>query len=130
MNGFFASDQFSESNGFQRIQINLLTDFFQELKVEFNLNHWTDEDGFYYFLAAGLAALRNARQPRLISPDENMVITQLQTERIRLHGRYAVMKHRVAKLQQEVNSLKMQLKATQSLWDALSKQNLVDERSE
>ena len=130
MNGFFASDQSSESNNFQRIQINLLTDFYQDLKVEFEINHWTDEQGFYYVLAAGLAALQNTSQLHLISPNENMVIDQLQSERIRMHGRYSAMKHQLAIFQQEVNSLKVQLKATRSLWDALRKQSLVDERSE
>jgi hypothetical protein len=130
MSGSIASDQSPESNNFQRIEMNLLTNFIQELKVEFDQNHWSDEEGFVYILAAGLAALQNARQPRLISSDENMVIDQLQSERILIHGRYAIMKYQVAKLQQDVTSLEVQLKATKSLWNALRKQNLVDERSE
>jgi hypothetical protein len=130
MNGFFESDLSPESNNYQRIEINLLADFLQDLNAEFEKNHWTVEEGFYYVLAVGLAALQNSCQSRLILPEESVVIDQLQSERIRMHGRYSVMKHQVAKLQQDVNSLEVQLKATQSLWNALRKQSLVDERSE
>jgi hypothetical protein len=130
MSGSFETDNPSESNHLQHIEINLLSDFVEELKVEFNQNRWGFEEGFYYVLAAGLAALKNARQPQSISQDESMVIDQLQAERIRMYGRYAAMKHQVAKLLQEVKSLEVQLKATQSLWNALRKQSLIDERKD
>jgi hypothetical protein len=130
MKGFFESEPSPESNDYQRIEINLLKDLFQDLITEFEKNHWAVEEGFYYVLAVGLAALQNSCQPRLISSEESMVIDQLQSERIRMHGRYSVMKHQVAKLQQDAKSLEIQLKATQSLWDAFRKQSLVDERSE
>jgi hypothetical protein len=84
MNGFFESDSSPESNNYQRIEINLLTDFLQDLNAEFEKNHWTVEEGFYYVLAVGLAALQNSCQPRLISPEESLIVDQLQAERIRI----------------------------------------------
>ena len=114
MSDFFQSDLPTESSGFQRIEINLLHIFYQELKTEFDLNRWTDKEGFYHILAAGLAALQNARQPRLRSQDESMIINQLQSERIQMYGRYATMKHQVSELSQEVSHLEAKLKATQS----------------
>jgi len=130
MSDFFQSDLPTECNRFQRIEINLMISFYQELKAEFDLNRWTDREGFYYVLAAGLAALQNARQPRLLSQDESIIINQLQSERIRMHGRYAAMKHQVSELLQDVKSLEAQLKATQAQLSALRKQNQASGRSE
>jgi len=114
MSDFFQSDLPIEPIVFKRIEINLMTNFYQELKKEFDLNRWTDKEGFYYVLAAGLAALQNARQPRLRSQEESMIINQLQSERIQIYGRYAAMKHQVSELSQEVTYLEAKLKATQS----------------
>jgi hypothetical protein len=130
MSGFFESDLPSETNNFQRVEIDLLIEFMQELKVEFNQNNWSVEEGIYYILAAGLTALQNARQPREISTNESGIIEQLQSEKIRMYGRYSVMKHQVAHLSQEVKSLEVQLAATKSLWEAFRRQSLADERGE
>ena len=95
--------------------------FFQDLKIEFDLNRWTDKEGFYYVLAAGLAALQNVRQHRILSQDESAIINQLQSERVQLLGRYAAMKHQVSELSQEVTHLEAKLKATQTQLFALLK---------
>jgi hypothetical protein len=130
MSVFFESEPSSESGDFQTIKIDLLTDFLQDLEAEFSEYNWSDEDGILHVLGAGLAALQNARQPRLISPEESLIIDQLQAERIRMYGRYAAMKHQVAQLQRDIKLLEVQLKANQSLWNALRKRSLVVERSE
>jgi hypothetical protein len=130
MSGFFETDTSTEANNIQHIEIDLQNDFMQELKAEFDQNRWGFEEGFINVLAAGLAALKNVQQPRLISQEESMVINQLQAERIGMYGRYAAMKHQVAKMLQEINGLEVQLKATKSLWDALRKQSLIDDRSD
>ncbi|HNT25905.1 MAG TPA: hypothetical protein PKM21_16165 [Anaerolineales bacterium] len=122
MSDFFQSDQPSESNRSQHIEIDLMGDFYQELKAEFVLNRWTDKEGLYYLLAAGLATLQNVRQPREPSPGESNIINHLQSERARMHGRYAAMKHQVYELSQEVAHLEAKLKATQAQLNMLRKQ--------
>lgn len=41
MSSIFVPDQVSESNNFQRVEIKLLIDFMQELKLVFYQNHWS-----------------------------------------------------------------------------------------
>jgi hypothetical protein len=121
MSDFFTSDLSIEDNDMERVEIFLMSGFFQDLKIEFDLNRWTDKEGFYYVLAAGLAALQNVRQHRILSQDESAIINQLQSERVQLLGRYAAMKHQVSELSQEVTHLEAKLKATQTQLFALLK---------
>ena len=130
MNGFFEDKSSTEGENFEKVDLKLLHDFLKELKQEFSQNRWSFEEGFHYILAAGLAALKNARQPNLISPSESMIISDLQSERIRMHGRYSAMKHQVGQLSQQVKSLEVQLKATKNLCEIYRKLSLVENRSE
>lgn len=106
---------------FQYIEMNLLIGFYKDLKAEFDLYDWDEKEGFYNLLAAGLPALQNARQRKALSQDENFVIGQLQTERIRVHGRYAAIRHQVAELSREVSYAEAKLEATQAQLGILRK---------
>ena len=63
MQDFFnETDPLSEvQDKFQCVEINLLMNFWKELRAEIDMHQWSEESGLRYILAAGLVALRNQR---------------------------------------------------------------------
>jgi hypothetical protein len=98
------------------LEVDLLNDLWEDLKVEITLNEWSEEEGIRYILASGLAALRGVRLKEdhaRSEEDRRATIDRLQQERMQVEGRYAVMKYRTFHFMQATKTLQMQLKTCQ-----------------
>lgn len=125
---------FFEENGslsdvqdeFKRVEVNLLVNFWKELRAEMDSHQWSEEQGLRYLLAAGLAALRNQGQVESLPQDENVlraVIQRMQNEQSYLYGRYAEMRHYAGELKVTATNLDVQLKACRTQLEILRKAN-------
>jgi hypothetical protein len=127
MHEYFEFDASSETlDEFQHVDITLLTTFWEELRAEMAFHQWSDEQGFRYILAAGLAALRNQRQSDALTQDESVldaVIRNMQSEQVHLSSRYAEVRHVAGELKITATSLEVQLKACKTQFEILRKVN-------
>ena len=129
MQDFFAeTDPLSETHDeFQQVEINLLIDFWKELKTEIDTRQWGDEQGLRYLLAAGLAALRNQRLSESQSQNKHAlpaVVQKIQNDLINLYGRYAAIRHYAGELKLTNTNLEVQLKASKAQLEILRKVNV------
>jgi hypothetical protein len=90
-------------------------------------NEWGEADGLRFLLAAGVAfAQGQARLAALNHPDADLAeeVRRLQTERMQVESRYAVMKFRAFTFMQAAKLLEMKLNACQGERERLRQANL------
>ncbi len=115
---------FFEGAQVEHIEFDLLNDQWEALKAEFAENEWPVEEGLRYILAAGLRAIQNEStldDNRGNKLDPLIEIDKLQSERIRLDGRYAVMRYRVYQFMQATQVLQWKLNAATTEMEGLKK---------
>lgn len=114
------------NSGIKQVEIQVLTDFWQEIKSEFEKNDWEEEEGVRFILAAGLASIQNERlreQIKKETSDSYLEFQRLQDERMHAYGRYAVMKYRCYQFMQASKTLEMQLNVCRVQVEGLRKVN-------
>jgi hypothetical protein len=108
------------------IELDLLKDQWDELKNEFQTNEWPDEEGLRFVLAAGLRAIQNQKTAETLVNDQTNLaaeLERLQTERMYLDGRYAVMKFRAYQFMQACKTLEWKLNASKFEMKGLEEYN-------
>lgn len=106
----------------EHIEFDLLNDQWEALKAEFSENEWPVEEGLRYILAAGLRVIQNENtldDNKIDKLDPLIEIKKLQSERMRLDGRYAVMKYRTYQFMQAVQVLQWKLNAAKTEMEGL-----------
>jgi hypothetical protein len=108
------------------IELDLLKDQWDELKNEFQTNEWPDEEGLRFVLAAGLRAIQNQKTAETLVNDQTNLVSELerlQTERMYLDGRYAVMKFRTYQFMQACKTLEWKLNVSKFEMKGLEEYN-------
>ncbi len=108
------------------LTFDILSDDWEALRKFFTENEWEPDDGLRYVLAAGLAFLQGqARLAELNHPQADLAaeVHRLQSERMTVESRYAVMKFRAFTFRQAVKLLEMKLNACRSEMEGLRSVN-------
>jgi hypothetical protein len=108
------------------LTFDILSDDWEALQRLFAENEWAPDDGLRYMLAAGRVYLEGqARLAELSHPQADLAaeVHRLQSERMTVESRYAVMKFRAFSFMQAVNIMEMKLNACRSEAEALQRAN-------
>jgi hypothetical protein len=125
---------FFEENGtlpdvqdeYKRVEVNLLVNFWKELRAEMDSHQWSEEQGLCNILAVGLAALRNQRQSESATQDHSIlssVIEILRKDEALSYERYTEMKQYADELKVTSTNLEVQLMACKTQLEILRKAN-------
>ena len=112
----FEADYFKNTEIY-KIELEVLSDFWQALKEEIALNDWEVDEGLRFILASGLYAVsceRLADQTGSKEKDAVGEAKQMHRDRMELESRYAVMKYKVFQFMQAVKALQWKLNVTQT----------------
>ncbi len=113
------------------LEVDVLSDLWDDLRSEFAENDWSEEEGLRHILAAGLAYLRAERMRDEVAngADPEPRLEQVLHDWMEMHGRMALLKYRTYQSLQDAKTLALKLNACRQERDALSKtlQNLRDQ---
>lgn len=115
MNESLEAELFAD-NKVEHIEIDVLSDLWENLLEEFKTNEWPVEEGLRYTLALGLRMLKDTqKQGQSIDSSKDAEtsreIVTMRKERMFLESRYAVMKFRAYQYMQTAKAYEMKLNA-------------------
>lgn len=104
------------------LEADVMNDLWDELRAEFALQEWSEEDGLRHILGAGLAYLRAERIRDEVAggADPEPRLEQVLHDWMEMHGRMALLKYRTYQSLQDAKILTLKLKACREERDALS----------